>query len=139
RAARLLLEARGYQAERTVYKMLIELDDAPAYPETLGGVLLRDFVPGQDERGTFETMDAAFRDHWGSVPHEYAHWLSITGNERGDPECWHLAVEQGGGRSVGTCLGGATGGQGWIGGIGVLPEWRRRGIAGALLRRAFAT
>ena len=138
-AARRLLEGLGYRPERTVYKMLISLEGTPAFPEMLGEVVLRDFVPGRDERGTFDTMEEAFRDHWGSVPHQFERWLELTRGERGDPECWHLAVQRESGQIVGTCLGRAAGGQGWIGGVGVLPAWRRRGIAGALLRRSFAS
>ena len=87
--------------------------------------------------------NAAFADHWGSTPMDSEQWqkqvINSPGFRRdysfvavGDgeivgysaceeyPEDWHAAGRR----------------EAWIGGLGVLREWRKRGIATALLVRS---
>jgi mycothiol synthase len=97
----------------------------------------------QHSAATRPVNNAAFADHWGATQWSRASWrkhmvgrpgtrldLSFVATVRGDvvgfalnavhPEDWQAS-----GRS-----------EGWIGVLGVLPEWRRRGIATALLVRS---
>jgi mycothiol synthase len=138
-AACALIEALGYSYAHTIYVMRIEMDEPPPVPEQLEGVRLRTFVPGQDERATFEAVDEAFRDLRGRPEGDFARWLAFTENERQDPELWYLAEDEATGEIVGTCLARNVpgSGAGWVGGVGVKRPWRRRGLALAMLRAAF--
>jgi ribosomal protein S18 acetylase RimI-like enzyme len=54
-----------------------------------------------------------------------------------DPSLWLLATD--GDEAVGALSGVVWGDRGWVGELGVRKPWRGRGIASALLQRAFAT
>jgi mycothiol synthase len=135
-AARALLEANGFSHVRNSYTMVRALPagSPPPLPE---GIDVRVFETGRDERILYELHQAAFADHWGFVPQPYE---SFTGEwyQSNDwaPELTYLAVA--GEEAVGytAALEFATGG--FIGAIGVLRAWRGRGIAQAMLHRAFA-
>ena len=137
-AARRLLAAQGYRHIRTVFVMETVVDEPAPAPEPPPGVALRAFVPGRDERATFDAVEEAFRDSWDRLPGEFDRWLALTELERRDPDLWSLAVEEASGAIVGTCLGGRAGERGWIGAVGVLRLWRGRGLGLALLRHVFA-
>lgn len=102
-------------------------------------------VPWQDGHSEPARLvyNSAFADHWGSTPMDETHWTKLvvsSPNYRQDfsfvavvndevvgyaaneayPEDWEAA-----GRS-----------EAWIGGLGVVREWRKRGIATALLARS---
>jgi mycothiol synthase len=134
-AARALLEANGFSHVRNSYTMVRALPagSPPPLPE---GIDVRVFETGRDERILYELHQAAFADHWGFVPQPYE---SFTGEwyQSNDwaPELTYLAVA--GEEAVGytAALEFATGG--FIGAIGVLRAWRGRGIAQAMLHRAF--
>jgi mycothiol synthase len=135
-AARALLEANGFSHVRNSYTMVRALPagSPPPLPE---GIDVRVFETDRDERILYELHQAAFADHWGFVPQPYE---SFTGEwyQSNDwaPELTYLAVA--GEEAVGytAALEFATGG--FIGAIGVLRAWRGRGIAQAMLHRAFA-
>jgi mycothiol synthase len=134
-----LMEALGYSYVHTVYVMRIVMDEPPPAPEHIEGVRIRTFVPGQDERVTFEAVEEAFRDIRGRPPGDFERWLAFTESERQEPGLWYLAEDEHNGEIVGTCLGRIVSGGvgGWIGGVGVQRSWRRRGLAFALLRSVF--
>ena len=134
--ARALLEANGFSHVRSSYTMARALP-AGAPPSLPEGIDIRAFETGRDERTLFEVHEASFADHWGFVPRPYesfaAEWYQ---SDDWVPELTYLAVA--GEEVVGhvAALEFATGG--YIGSIGVLRAWRGRGIAQALLHRAFA-
>lgn len=136
-AARHLVEELGYRPVRVIWVMGITLDHPPQAPEWPAGIEVRAFVPGQDERATFDAVEEAFRDTWDRPPGTFDRWLAMTQSEREDPDLWLLAVESGRGDIVGTCLGQVLAGKGWVGAVGVRRPWRGRGIALALLRHSF--
>jgi mycothiol synthase len=137
-AACALLEALGYSYAHTVYVMRIVMDEPPPAPERTEGLRIRAFVPGQDERATFEAIEEAFRDIRGRPEGDFERWLAFTENERQSPGMWYLAADEQSGEIVGTCLARIVpGGGGWVGGVGVRRPWRRRGLALAMLRTAF--
>ncbi|HEX5440426.1 MAG TPA: GNAT family N-acetyltransferase [Ktedonobacterales bacterium] len=138
-AAYALMEALGYSYGHTIYVMRIEMDEPPPAPERIEGLRLRTFVPGQDERATFDAVEEAFHDLRGRPEGDFDRWLEFTENERQDPELWYLAEDEASGEIVGTCLARNVpgSGTGWVGGVGVKRPWRRRGVALAMLRAAF--
>jgi mycothiol synthase len=135
--ARTLIEAHGYTPIRTVYKMEILLKEPPPAPDAIEGVKLRPFVPDQDERATFETIEDGFRDMWNRPPGDFDQWMTLTVDDRKDPGLWMLAEDIATGDIVGTCLGKQVGPNGWISGVAVRGAWRQRGLGLALLRATF--
>ena len=87
--------------------------------------------------------NAAFADHWGSVPMSDEAWKNMmldSPNFR--PDLSYVAIA--GGQIVGYAFNeayeedweSAGRSEAWIGALGVLGEWRKRGIATALLNRS---
>lgn len=134
-SARALVEGAGYPPVRGVYVMEIDLEHPPE-PRWPEGITVRSFVPGQDERRTFETHEDAFRDHWGRPPGTFERFLSMTRQPDFDPTLWFLAEEHG--EIVGVTLAKSVAGRGWVEGVGVRRPWRGRGLALAMLQHAFA-
>ena len=137
-AALRLLAEQGYRHVRTTFVMEAVLADPLPAPAPPPGILLRPFVPGQDERATFDAVEEAFLDMWERTPGEYDRWLAMTELERQAPDLWTLAVDAASGAVVGTSLGRQVGESGWIGGVGVRRPWRGRGLGLALLRHTCA-
>lgn len=135
-AARDLLERDGYTVARVFWEMRITLDAAPATPELPAGLRLRAFVPGQDERAVFDTVEAAFADHWGHTPRDYEEWLGHSRRPDFDPSLW-LLLETADGAIPAVALGSMRADHGWINTVATLREWRRQGLASALLRASF--
>ena len=132
------LAGRGFEAVRHWWEMerILDADIWPA------ASLPFDVVPWSDRHSdpTRLVHNAAFADHWGSTPMEESDWqkrmlaspgfrqdlsfIAVAGDEiigysynEVYEEDWESA-----GRS-----------EGWIGALGVLREWRKQGIATALL------
>jgi len=135
-AARDLLTRDGYDVARTFWEMRIALSEQPALPELPAGLRLRAFVPGQDERAVFDTVEAAFADHWEHTPRDFDEWLSRTRRPDFDPSLW-LLLETADGAIPAVALGWMRADHGWISTVATRREWRRQGLAGALLRASF--
>jgi mycothiol synthase len=135
--ARRLLEAAGYAPVRGVYVMETELGEAPPAPRWPAGISVHTFVPGRDERTTYEAVEDAFRDLWGRPRNTFETFLRETQKESFDPSLWLLAREDGG-EICGVALCKVLGDEGWVGAVGVRRLWRKCGLGLALLRHAFA-
>lgn len=135
-AARTLLEREGFSLCRVFHEMRITMTEPPTIPALPAGVRLRAFVPGQDERAVFDTVEAAFTDHWNHPPLQFEEWIARKTREGIDPALWILAeVEDGSIPAV--SLGSTREGHGFINTVGTLREWRGKGLAGALVRASF--
>ena len=134
--ARRLLEAAGYAPVRGVYVMETELDEGPPAPRWPGGISVHTFVPGRDERATYDAVEDAFRDHWGRPRNTFESFVRETQKESFDPSLWFLARD--GSEICGVVLCKVLGDEGWVGAVGVRRPWRKRGLGLALLRHAFA-
>lgn len=135
-AARDLLEREGYTVARVFWEMRIELSEEPAQPTLPAGLRLRAFVPGQDERAVFDTMEAAFADHWEHTPSDFEEWLSRTRRPDFDPSLWLLAETEDGAIPAAS-LGWMRAENGYISTVGTRREWRGQGLASALLQASF--
>ena len=135
-AARDLLERDGYTVVRTFWEMRVTLEDEPAEPELPAGLRLRAFVPGQDERAIFDTVEAAFAEHWGHAPSAFEEWLGHSRRPDFDPSLW-LLIETADGSIPAVALGSMRADHGWINTVATLREWRGQGLASALLRASF--
>jgi ribosomal protein S18 acetylase RimI-like enzyme len=134
-----LAEARGYRFWRSSFTIEIDLDSRPAEAELPDGLVLRTYTPADAEALRAQLNDAFAADPF---------WHTVTASNfrefylraRGfDPALWLLAWA--GAELAGSALaysehGGDTT-LGWVGTLGVRSPWRRRGLGGALLQRAF--
>jgi mycothiol synthase len=134
---RRLIERSGYRHVRTSWDMLRKLADGdePGAPPV--DVTIRRFRPGRDERAFWEVSEAAFEEHYGHTPTPYESWEGewYTSSD------WHpdrVLLAEVDGEPVGAVAWVEAPPEGYIATLGVLREHRGRGIATALLRRAFA-
>ncbi len=134
-AARELLESQGYAPVRAVYTMEIDLPEPPPAPVWPDGITVRPFVPGEDERATYETVEDSFRDLWGRPKNTFERFLTLTSADSFDPELWFLAEDHD--EFAGICLCKVVAGQAVVDTVGVRRPWRGRGLGLAMLRHAF--
>ncbi len=137
RAARALLEARGYRPVRHFLRMQIDMSEAPPPPLWPNGVSVTQFRPDEDLAAVHACVHEAFAHEW-SFRHESVHaWQKRKLEDpRFDASLW--AVARDGGEVCGVAL--CTAGQfemGFVNSLAVRPAWRRRGLGLALLRQAF--
>jgi mycothiol synthase len=135
--ARQLFNDAGYHVVRHFWRMEIELHAPPARSIWPAGISIRGFVPGQDERATHATIEAAFADHWEHAPVTFDEWSRRhIQRDDFDPAFWFLATD--GEQVVGTALCYArSADMGWVRHLGVRRGWRGRGLGLALLQHAF--
>ena len=133
-----VLAAAGYAATRSSFHMVVDLPAHPPHADPPAGIRIETLRPGRDERAVFAALDAAFRDTPRYMPQEFEDFVhSDLENPLFDPGLWMLAWDGGE-------IAGVAGAYDYPAGpeidvVAVRPEWRRRGIARALLLRAFAT
>ena len=131
-----LLTSRGYREVRRYFTMVIALDAEPPAPEPQEGITLGIFELEEAE-AFHAALNEAFADEWGWAPLPFDEWRKLRFDAPDfDPTTWFVArdgVELAGAARCEERFGG-----GYVGAIGVRPAWRRRGIALALLRFAFA-
>jgi GNAT superfamily N-acetyltransferase len=135
-AARALLEREGFSLCRVFHEMRVTLTEPPTVPALPTGLRLRAFVPGQDERAVFDTIEAAFADHWNHAPRQYDEWLARKQREGVNPALW-LLVEAEDGSIPAVSLGSMREDHGYISIVGTLRAWRGKGLASALLKASF--
>lgn len=134
-----VVETGGWQPIRQSYQMRIELPDdlpQPSWPE---GMSVRTMQRGEEQR-IYEANNAAFSDHWDFHPQPFEQWYSHAfGREDFDPTLVWLAEEDEelAGFSANSWHFSGDPQFGWIGILGVRPQWRRRGLATALLHQSF--
>jgi mycothiol synthase len=134
------LARRGYRPIRSSYRMLIELDGDVEPPPLPEGIEVRTLGEGE-ERRAYEAYTASFADHWEFQPDPYERWRRYAVESSAfDPTLWFLAEAGDEVAGVAICQLHDSGDprHGWIGILGVLPAYRRRGLGGALLRHVFA-
>jgi len=141
-----LLTNEGFVYERTYYEMGIDFDGPPEVAPLPNGIALRTFDPDKDVERLFDAYIATFRDHYGYIerPRDaaYARWHHmIMEHSTFDPSLVTLAEENGEivGYSVTWPEEDAPDADGYVQHLGTVREWRRRGLARALLTRDFAT
>jgi mycothiol synthase len=130
-----LLRSRGYAHVRSAFTMSKDLEagEDPGTPPA--GVSIRRYEDA-DERVLFEVDQASFAENWGFRPMSFESFNEELHGEDWDPTLVFLA--EAGGRTVGCVVPFLFETCGWVGTLGVLKEWRGRGIGKALLRRSFA-
>lgn len=136
-----LAERAGLPLVRYFTKMIRDLgDDIPSL--ALDPALVLATPTAEDAAGLRAARNDAFRDHWGSQPSTEEGWTSFFGQETLRLDLSVVALD--GDRVVGFVLVQVTPDdfprQGYEGGyiplIGVTRDWRRRGVAPALIAEA---
>ena len=130
-------EANGFQSVRFVWRMEINLTEAPLMPELPAGIELRPFHVEAHAQQMLDAENEAFSEHWGSHAATFAEW-SHRKLERSefDPTLWLVAWD--GEQIAGFSQNRFRMGVGWVGTLGVLKPWRKKGLGLALLRTSFA-
>jgi len=134
-AGHVLLRSRGYHQVRSAFYMTKALGDEGDIRPTPQGVTIRRYVDA-DERALFEVHEASFADHWGFRPSTFEAFNEELRADSWDPSLVLLAEADGG--VVGHIVSVLDENEGFVAMLGVIEPWRGRGIAKALLRRAFA-
>ena len=138
RAARDLLEGRGYRPVRHFLRMQIDMAEAPPAPEWPDGVSVAPFRVDEDLVAVHACLHEAFAHEWSFHPERLADWRARKLDDpRFDASLWAVARE--GGEVCGVALSTADQfGMGFVNALAVRPRWRRRGLGLALLLQAFA-
>jgi ribosomal protein S18 acetylase RimI-like enzyme len=131
-----LFESLGFREVRRYYRMLIELDGPPSEPEWPEGFRVDTFEL-DDARDFHAALNEAFEEEWNWVPKPFERWYEhrVEGPDF-DPSVWWIVRD---GEEIAGVLRGEPQrfDAGWVGAIGVLEKWRKRGLGLALLRHAF--
>ncbi|MGD8406316.1 MAG: GNAT family N-acetyltransferase [Anaerolineales bacterium] len=134
--AREMHETEGYQPVRYTWRMEIELDEPPPESVWPEGIELCSFDLEGHDYLVYRAHQDAFRDHWGFAPRSYEFWQHhMVEDEAFDPSLWHIAWD--GDQIAGYALCRIRNGNPWIGTLGVLRPWRKRGLGLALLYHSF--
>ena len=130
-----LLVGRGYEFVRRHYTMQMPLDHA-IDPTVPSWIRIRTCGPA-DLPLLYRLEQETFADHWGHRPATYEEWSdAFLARKDSEPSLWFVAEADG--DPVGYLTAMFEGSRGWVGNLGVLSAWRRRGIGGALLRHVFS-
>lgn len=134
-----LFASNGYKSNLSFLMMELEMDGSPPAPEQVEGIIIRPFVKGQDEQGTYQADEEAAEDKGYHTPLSYDGWVKRMGMDKEDfdPGLWFLACE--GNEIAGVALNmySEKSNTGWVDHLAVRRAWRRRGIGRALLLHSF--
>jgi len=134
--ARRLFELRGFSEVRRYYRMLIDMDAAPAEAEWPEGFRV-DTLSLEDAKAFYDAVNEAFADEWNWVSQPFERWLELRVHAPDvDLSLWFIVRE---GDEIAAVLRGDAHrfDSGWVGVIGVRKPWRKRGLGLALLQHAF--
>ncbi len=139
REGRKALEEAGYSLARSFSIMEIILDRPFPNPQWAEGIVVRPFIPEQDEHAVYtvdEEIATDERDHRPMTFEEWKSWYYLD-QEQFDPTLWFLAAA--GNELVGVALNRFARDKGEILHLGVRRSWRHKGLGMALLLHTFAT
>jgi ribosomal protein S18 acetylase RimI-like enzyme len=138
-------EDAGFARVRRFWRMRADLATV-AIPQSAGddsalppGVAVVDAYAEPLRRTAYEVQTAAFADHWNHTARAYEEWDAYFRGAWEDPAGWWLLTVDGVPAAV--CIlddSRAENGDGYVRSLGVLREFRGRGLAQLLLQRAFA-
>lgn len=132
---RQVIEEAGFVYTRGNWRMEIDMGAPPSEPVWPDGIELRPFTLDM-ARAVHAVDEEAFSDHWGHMPASFElfeRWF--LKDPSFDPTLWFVPFE--GEQIVGCAFCEYRGETGWVGSLSVRRPWRRKGVALALLHRAF--
>lgn len=130
-----LLIGHGYEGTKVFRRMRIDLDERPERVSWPSGLTLHSFVEGQDEQAYFDALETSFADHWSAAPRNLEQWESSMKTGDYDTSLWLQLFDDDAIVAIGS--GKIVGDSGWIPYVGVLPAYRRRGLAKRMLHELF--
>jgi ribosomal protein S18 acetylase RimI-like enzyme len=134
------LERAGFERVRRFWRMRIDLTEGVPDPSPLpDGVELVDAHAEPLRRTAYEVQTTAFHDHWNHSTRPYDEWFAFFDQSHFDPAGWWVLTVDGTPAAV--CLLDDSRrdiAEGYVRSLGVLREFRGRGLARLLLERAFA-
>ncbi|WP_162906998.1 GNAT family N-acetyltransferase [Allorhizocola rhizosphaerae] len=137
-----LAERDGLSVATTFLRMRIDHDRPVPYPPLPDGVELRDAADSADiRRDAFTVRQTAFADHFGAVERTFEDWVAEReANSSHDWRMVHVAYVDGVAAAalIRTNNFVPDLNCGYVLSLSTLPGFRRRGLAGFLLRYAFA-
>jgi mycothiol synthase len=138
-----LFEDMGYHYIRSSYQMLIEMNAPVPVPEFPEGLSLRTYETEADAEAIYVAMEDSFRDHFGFVEEPLEEGLKrfkhFWFGEGSDTTLLFMAMEGNQVAGINLCRPHSFDDpeMGWVGTLGVLRPWRKRGLGLALLRHSF--
>ncbi len=136
-----LLGAMGFEPVRYAYKMHVQLTEPPSLPTLPAELRL---IPWDAQRSSqaLRVFNRAFAGHWGLPEIDEGMWQQrFLGVEQSRMDLSWMVLE--GDDVVGLCINWVLpprseddGERGWIEAIGVVPEYRGRGIADAMMAQS---
>lgn len=135
------LESAGYAPVSYCTRMVMDFDSEPERPVWPEGIAVRSFRRGIDDQAVHAVRQEAWADmrHGHPIPFEMWRYYLIENNPYFDESLWFMAMD--GEEIAGICLSSASMAEepdrGWVFSVGVKRPYRKRGIAGAMLRHAF--
>ncbi|GCE17242.1 GNAT family N-acetyltransferase [Dictyobacter kobayashii] len=131
-----LLEQHDFQPIRNFWVMGIELAVAPVAPQWPENIRIINPTP-DILHAVYEADEDIFRDHWGFISQTYEQWQYWTTKRQSfDPALWFLAMDGNEIAAIALCADEGEDG-GWVHVLGVRRQWRRQGLALALLQHTF--
>jgi len=134
----------GYSPDRHEIEMELVFDGVVAVAPIPAGVTIRTVTRDSDVEAVARVSSDAFRDHYGwaesSWDQTLERWANFRAMDEWDDDLVFVAEAEGEpvGELVGVRSHGSTTESGYIGSLGVVRSWRGKGLARALLTRAFA-
>ncbi len=140
-----LLQDYGMTPVRYFWTMRIDLEAPLTLPQLPDGMVIKTFAEVDDLTAVVRAADEAFQDHWGYVPQPLAETVKdwqgwLAKDEKFDPTLWFLAMDKDEIAGISLCHPEYNGDPtwGWVNQLAVRRNWRRQGIALALLHHSFA-
>jgi mycothiol synthase len=137
-AAQEALERVGFEPIRHGFRMMIDLDGELPEPHWPEGFAVRRFREG-DEGRFHRGHQESFADTWEFTPEPFDNWSHwFMGPATFEPEHWFIVEHGEELAAVAICrISETEDNAGWVFILGVLPAYRRRGLAMALLQHLF--
>ena len=139
-----LFESQGMVSERSSWDMLIEMDaepEAPVWPE---GITLTSMAELDDLTAVYRAFVDSFQDHRGHVEESeevglerFRHWISTDPNY--DPSLWFAAMDGDKIAALSLCQEKSwdDAESGYVNVLGVIRDYRRKGLGLAILQHSF--
>ena len=140
-----IYETCGFIWRRRELRMAIHFSEDQKPPQLPDKIKIRTYQKEKDSLAVYQADDKAFEDHWGFVKpineeEGYRLWKhSMEEDERFDPDYWLLALEDENIAGICLCFPRMYSHPEmvYVENLGVLRDFRRRGIAQALMHQTF--
>lgn len=141
-----LLKDIGYEQVRNFWTMKIDLDGELPEPVFPDGIHMSNYAETGDLYAIYKATDTIFRDHWGHVEQpeaaamqDWREWTDSNKNPHHDPTSFWLAMCDGEIAGISLCTPKMAENPDWgyVYTLGVQRDWRRQGLALAMLQYTF--